>query len=144
MDHLPIFLDIRGKTVVVAGGGALAARRVERALERGRQGEAVRAKNCPRSSGPFKATMRSRFSRALPRPPTSKARSSPMAPRRISSATKRLRDLAKAAGVLANVADTMELCDFITPAILDRTPDRRRDFVLGRLADPRAHRQGGA
>jgi uroporphyrin-III C-methyltransferase/precorrin-2 dehydrogenase/sirohydrochlorin ferrochelatase len=35
---------------------------------------------------------------------------------------KRLRDLAKEAGVLANVADTMELCDFITPAILDRTP----------------------
>ena len=35
MDHLPIFLDIRGKTVVVSGGGTLAARRVERALSAG-------------------------------------------------------------------------------------------------------------
>ena len=35
MDHLPIFLDIRGKTVVIAGGGTLAARRVERALSAG-------------------------------------------------------------------------------------------------------------
>ena len=35
VDHLPIFLDIRGKTVVIAGGGTLAARRTEMALRAG-------------------------------------------------------------------------------------------------------------
>ena len=35
MDYLPIFLDIRGRKVLVDGGGTVAARRVERALSAG-------------------------------------------------------------------------------------------------------------
>ena len=35
MDHLPIFLDIRGRKVLVDGGGTAAARRAERALDCG-------------------------------------------------------------------------------------------------------------
>ena len=35
MDHLPIFLDVKDKKVIVDGGGTLAARRVERALDAG-------------------------------------------------------------------------------------------------------------
>ena len=35
---------------------------------------------------------------------------------------QRVYEMAKAAGALVNVADTTPLCDFITPAILDRAP----------------------
>ena len=35
---------------------------------------------------------------------------------------KRIFDMARAAGVLVNVPDKLELCDFIMPAILDRSP----------------------
>ena len=35
MDFLPVFLDLRGKTVLIDGGGTGAARRAERALAAG-------------------------------------------------------------------------------------------------------------
>ncbi len=35
---------------------------------------------------------------------------------------RQLHDLATAAGILVNISDTTELCDFIMPAIVDRSP----------------------
>ncbi len=121
MDHLPIFLDIRGKTVVVTGGGTLAARRVERALSAGASVK-VFAQELSEEMRPFTASPKVEiFAR---RPELDDVRGAILAygAEENFANDKRLRDLAKEAGVLANVADTMELCDFITPAILDRTP----------------------
>lgn len=121
MDHLPIFLDIRGKIVIVTGGSTLAARRVERALSAGAQVKVF----AEELSDEFRPFLDNRavtiFSR---RPELDDLKGAILAygAEENFENDKRLRDLAKAAGVLANVADTMELCDFITPAILDRTP----------------------
>ena len=121
MDHLPIFLDIRGKTVVITGGGALAARRVERALSAG-----ARVKLFARElSEEFRIFQGNDAFAVFARDPEAADLQGAIlayGAEEDFERDKALRDLAKAAGVLANVADTMELCDFITPAILDRTP----------------------
>jgi uroporphyrin-III C-methyltransferase/precorrin-2 dehydrogenase/sirohydrochlorin ferrochelatase len=121
VDHLPIFLDIRGKTVVVTGGGALAARRVERAL-----GAGARVKLFAHVlSEEFRSLQGNDAFGVFTRDPElADLQGAILAygAEEDFERDKRLRDLAKAAGVLVNVADTMELCDFITPAILDRSP----------------------
>ena len=121
MDHLPIFLDVRAKSVVVAGGGALAARRVERALNAGALVKLF-AEELSEEFRPFQGNdALTIFARALDASDLEGAilaygaEENPLR-------DKRVYDLAKAANVLVNVADTVELCDFITPAILDRSP----------------------
>jgi uroporphyrin-III C-methyltransferase/precorrin-2 dehydrogenase/sirohydrochlorin ferrochelatase len=121
LDHLPIFLDIRGKTVVVSGGGTLAARRVERALSAGAQVK-VFAGELSEEFRPFLENEAvSIFRRRVEQDDLTGAILAYGAEEDLEN-DKRLHALAKRAGVLTNVADTMELCDFITPAILDRTP----------------------
>ena len=121
MDHLPIFLDIRGKTVVVTGGGALAARRVERALSAGALVK-LYAKELSEEFRIFQENDAFTFFARDPEAADLQGAILAYGAEEDFERDKRLRDLAKAAGVLANVADTMELCDFITPAILDRSP----------------------
>lgn len=121
MDHLPIFLDVRGKTVVVAGGGALAARRVERALSAGARVKLF-AEELSGEFQPFRANDAVVIFARAPEAADLTGAILAYGAEEDFERDKRLRDLAKAAGVLVNVADTIELCDFITPAILDRTP----------------------
>ena len=121
MDHLPIFLDIRGKTVVVTGGGALAARRVDRALSAGAKVKLF-AEDLSEEFRPLEANEALTIFARAPEAADLEGAILAYGAEENFERDKRLRDLAKAAGVLANVADTMELCDFITPAILDRTP----------------------
>jgi uroporphyrin-III C-methyltransferase/precorrin-2 dehydrogenase/sirohydrochlorin ferrochelatase len=121
VDYLPIFLDIRGKTVLISGGGTLAARRVERALGAGAR-VALFAAEPADELRPFlehaSLTLHRRGMEAADFTGAALA----YAAAEDAEEDKRVHDLAKMAGVLVNVADTMELCDFITPAILDRTP----------------------
>jgi uroporphyrin-III C-methyltransferase/precorrin-2 dehydrogenase/sirohydrochlorin ferrochelatase len=121
VDHLPIFLDIRGKTVVVFGGGTLAARRAERALSAGGRVK-VFAAELSEEFRPFLAHERLEVIARAPGAADLEGAILAYGATEDFEQDKRLRDLAHAAGVLANVADTMELCDFISPAILDRTP----------------------
>jgi uroporphyrin-III C-methyltransferase/precorrin-2 dehydrogenase/sirohydrochlorin ferrochelatase len=121
LDHLPIFLDIRGKTVVVTGGGTLAARRVERALSAGAQVKLFAA-TLADEFRPFLTNAALTIYRRAPESGDLNGAILAYGAEENFEADKRLCDLARAAGVLVNVADTMELCDFITPAIVDRTP----------------------
>lgn len=121
MEHLPIFLDIRDKVVVVAGGGTLAARRAEMALRAGARVKLF----APELSGEFHEIARhERLSHAARLPQAADLDGAVIAygAAEDDAADLRLHALAKAAGVLANVADRIELCDFISPAILDRSP----------------------
>ena len=121
MDHLPIFLDIRGKTVVVAGGGTLAARRTEMALRAG----ALVKLFAPELSDEFRdLRLNERLSHVPRWPEAGDLEDAVIAygAAEDEEADLRLHALAKQAGVLTNVADRTELCDFISPAILDRSP----------------------
>ncbi|OUS05664.1 uroporphyrinogen-III C-methyltransferase [Rhodobacterales bacterium 52_120_T64] len=121
MDHLPIFLDVKGKTVIVDGGGTIAARRVERALDAGAIVHVYAEVLCDE------------FRDLKNRPSLTHHTEAPRLPDFIGvtvayGATeneerdRHLYDMANHNHVLANIADVTEYCDFITPSIIDRSP----------------------
>ncbi|MHA1129157.1 MAG: uroporphyrinogen-III C-methyltransferase [Alphaproteobacteria bacterium] len=121
MDHLPIFLDVKGKKVIVDGGGTLAARRVERALDAGALvhvyaeelgGEFRELKNHPSLTHHTQA----------PRLPDFIGAAVAYGATEDEERDRHLYDMANHNHVLANVADVTEYCDFITPSIIDRSP----------------------
>ena len=121
MDYLPIFLDIKGKRVVVDGGETVAARRVERALSAGALVEVYN----PHLDGEFDSLKSHANLTHLTRPLTAEDLKGAVVAYGASedeARDKLLHAAAKAHGVLANVADVSEYCDFITPSVVDRSP----------------------
>jgi len=121
MDYLPVFLDVSGKSVLVVGGGTAAARKAELAL---RAGAHVRVL-APDLSGDFREIREhERLSHIA----------DPLAAAHLEGCIvaygaaedddldARLHELAKQAGILVNVPDKQQYCDFITPSIVDRSP----------------------
>ena len=121
MDHLPIFLDVKGKKILVDGGNTAAARRVERALSAGAHVHVF----CPNMSDEFR-TLRDhpRVTHHLRAPGPEDLIDCVVAygASEIEERDKQLYDMAKEAKVLVNVADVTKYCDFITPSIVDRSP----------------------
>lgn len=121
MDFLPIFLDIRGKKIVVDGGTTVAARRVERALLAGADVEIFDAN----PGNEVTALMGHKNLTHHARPITIADMTGAVVAYGASEDPTRdalLHKGAKAAGVLVNVADVAEYCDFITPSVVDRSP----------------------
>ena len=123
MEHLPIFLTVKGKTVVVDGGGTVAVRRVERALSAGANviscdpapEDELQAliDRCPDGLTSFKrAAAREDVQTAIVVYGASEDRERDQSLRAWSDEFK----------VLCNVADVPDICDFITPSIVDRSP----------------------
>ncbi len=121
MDHLPIFLDVRGRKIIVDGGSSMAARRVERALQAGADVHVF----APALDGEFR-TLRDH-------PNLTHHARAPELPDFVGAAVaygasddpvrdRALYEMADHNHVLANVADVTEYCDFITPSIIDRAP----------------------
>jgi len=121
MDHLPIFLDVKDKKVLVDGGNTAAARRVERALSAGANVHVF----CPNMSDEFR-TLRDHpnVTHHLRAPEPADVADCVVAygASEIEERDKRLYEMATAAKVLVNVADVTKYCDFITPSIVDRSP----------------------
>ncbi len=121
MDYLPIFLDIKGQRVLVDGGETVAARRAERALE---AGALVEIYNDSLSDEFRRCLANSRFThhaRALKEADFSDAAIAYGASED-SDRDAFLHTAARRNGVLANVADVADYCDFITPSVVDRSP----------------------
>ena len=121
MRHLPIFLELNGKASVVVGGGAVAARRAEHLIRAGARVTAF----APALSDEFRELRESPGFRHEARDPEPGDFASAALcfvavedERRAAGAYA----AAKGAGVLINVADRPEICDFIMPSIVDRAP----------------------
>ncbi len=121
MDHLPVFLDIKGRKVIVDGGGSIAARRAERALQ---AGALVHV---------FAPVLDDEFREIRENPRLTHHARAPELPDFVGAAVaygatenpdrdRALYEMANHHHVLANVADVTEYCDFITPSIIDRSP----------------------
>ncbi len=121
MEYLPIFLDIKGKRIIVDGGDTVAARRVERALSAGAMvevfdpepGDELRA-----LFGHENLTHHSRVPNAEDFQGCFIAYGASEEPER----DQLLAEAGRAAGALINVADVRRYCDFITPSVVERTP----------------------
>lgn len=121
MDYLPIFLDVEQKRVAVVGGGTAGARKADMAL---RAGAHVWI---------YAETLGEDFRQIADHERLTHVRRAPSA-RDLAgcavvystlddaAANKAVFDTAKKVGALVNVADEPELCDFIMPSVVDRSP----------------------
>lgn len=121
MDYLPIFLDIRGKKVIVDGGITVAARRIERALSAG----AIVHHFDPDPGEEVRALLDHENLIHHPRVPVEEDFEGCLVAWGASEEADRdnlLYAAAKKHGALANVADEKDYCDFITPSVVERDP----------------------
>jgi uroporphyrin-III C-methyltransferase/precorrin-2 dehydrogenase/sirohydrochlorin ferrochelatase len=121
MEHLPIFLDVRGKRTVIVGNGVSAARKADLLLRAGSDLTIVApelGEELSQLAGTFSFNHRATALKAedLSGCVIAFGCSSD------DSVIKNLRKLAAAAGVMLNVSDNSEQCDFIMPAVVDRSP----------------------
>lgn len=123
MDHLPVFLTVEDRVVVVDGGGTVAARRVERALSAGAR--VIACDPAPEEelqtlidAGHENLVFRARVAdREDLREAVVVYGAS-----EVEQRDEHVREWADEFGVLCNIADAPEMCDFITPSIVDRSP----------------------
>lgn len=121
MDFLPIFLDLKQRPCAVIGGGEVASRKVSLLLGAGAQvtiyapilSESLRrwaAEGKVRHmAGEFRAEMLQGCALAI-------------AATDDRSVNRQVSEAAKARGIPINVVDQPDLCTFIMPSIIDRSP----------------------
>ena len=121
MEQLPVFFQLKGEKVAVTGGGAVAARRAELALNAGAR---VLVFTAALSEDFREIRDHSDFKHIPARPTVEDLKGCKL----FFCAAESLEDgkafwkLAHEARVPINVADEPELCDFIMPSIIDRGP----------------------
>ena len=121
MEHLPIFLDLNGKRTVIVGGGVIAARKADLLLRAGSEVTIV----TPELGDELKMLKETQaFNHKAGRLTAEDLNGCVVAFGTAEDDTlnDELCELAATAGVLVNVSDKTESCDFIMPAIVDRTP----------------------
>ncbi len=121
MDHLPISFDVKGKKAVIVGGGLSAARRSDMILKAGGHAHVF----WDVLSGEFQEIRKhERFTHEQRQPESADVEDAVLAfgASEDKAADGHLLSLAKQHRVPINVTDTPDLCDFIIPSILDRSP----------------------
>ena len=121
MDYLPVFLDLRGRTVLVVGGGTVALRKAGLLAAAGARLRVV----APRILPALEELVHAREGELIHAPFEAMYLESAVLV--VCAVGERLVDVAvkRAAAQLripVNIADVPELCDFILPAIVDRSP----------------------
>ncbi len=121
MDFFPIFLDIRSKTCLVVGGGAVAERKTALLLKSGADVLLVAPKLTHdltpwRDMGQFTHLARDFDERDI------EARHLIIAATDNPELNARIAELANLRRIPVNVVDQPALCSFIVPSIIDRSP----------------------
>ncbi len=121
MDHLPVFLEVTGRKIVVDGGETIAARRVERALSAGANVVSFDPKPGDELKALFGHENLTHHAR-IPEKADFEGCLVAYGASEDAARDKLLVDSAREAGALCNVADVPEYCDFITPSVVERDP----------------------
>jgi len=121
MSLYPIFVDLRGRPVLVVGGGQVAARKVERLLVAGAKVRLVAPAQCNellqrQARGEIEVLATAFTPEALHNQILVVAATSDLAVNRAVAAA------AAARGMLVNVVDDPQLSSFQVPAVIDRGP----------------------
>ena len=121
MEHLPIFLDLNGKRTLIVGGGVIAARKADLLLRAGSEVTIV-APELGDELILLKETHA--FNHKAGRLTAEDLNGCVVAFGTAEEDTlnDELCELAATAGILVNVSDKTESCDFIMPAVVDRSP----------------------
>jgi len=121
MDHLPVFLNVKGQRALVVGSGTLAARKADLLVRAGCDLTVL----APTPSDDLARLMQKhQVKHKTSDLSTDDLNGCVIAFGASSDAAinRKLHDLATAAGVPVNISDDPELCDFIMPAVVDRSP----------------------
>ena len=121
MDHLPIFLNVKGQRALVVGGGTSAARRADLLARAGSDLTVLTPEmndDLARVVAEFEITHKTNELSADDVKGCLVVFGASTDP----AINEKVHELAAAAGILVNISDTTDLCDFIMPAIVDRSP----------------------
>lgn len=121
MQHFPIFLDLAGRRVVLAGNGEVALAKLRLLAKTIARIDLFAPEAEPAltaAATDLGAVLHPRW----PEPADLTGAALAYAAADDAALDARLARLAHAAGVLVNVVDNLEASDFITPAIVDRDP----------------------
>jgi uroporphyrin-III C-methyltransferase/precorrin-2 dehydrogenase/sirohydrochlorin ferrochelatase len=121
MDYLPVFVDLREHLVVVVGGGAVAARKVEQLLKAHARVRVV-APELGAELAAFRDHARIEYRPLLFSPPQLDGARLVVAATSDADVNVAVARAARERGILANVVDDGANSDFIFPAIIDRSP----------------------
>jgi uroporphyrin-III C-methyltransferase/precorrin-2 dehydrogenase/sirohydrochlorin ferrochelatase len=118
MDYLPVFHKINGKQCLVVGGGSVGTRKAGVLLEAGAKVRVV----APEIDDELKAQPNVEAVLARFEAKYLDGVSLIIAATNDRAVNKQVSELAQARNIPVNVVDDPELCSFIMPAILDRSP----------------------
>jgi uroporphyrin-III C-methyltransferase/precorrin-2 dehydrogenase/sirohydrochlorin ferrochelatase len=121
MNHLPLFLEIKDRPVLVVGGGEVAARKAGAVLRAGGRITAVAIKAGPAFKELAKQDGVDLQEREF-HPDDLDGPALVFVATGDEDLNKRVSALARDAGIPVNVADRFALCTFIMPAVIDRSP----------------------
>ena len=121
MDYLPIFLKLQGQPAVVIGGGEVAARKVALLREAGARVTVVAPELCETLA---ELAVKGDLAHRAERYHAGVLRDAVLAIAATDDreVNKQVSDDARAQRLPVNVVDDPELCSFILPAIVDRSP----------------------
>ncbi|MFO0447815.1 MAG: siroheme synthase CysG [Pseudomonadota bacterium] len=121
MRYFPLFLDLRGRTVVIVGGGTIAERKLDLVREAGPRLVVVAPHVTPRLARLAANGALEHRARAFEPADLDGARFV-IAATDDRDVNRTVADAAEARGIPANVVDDLELATAILPAVVDRSP----------------------
>ncbi len=121
MNFLPIFLDLKNRPCAVIGGGEVASRKLTLLLEAGAQ-VTVYAPTAGETVRRWAADGKVRHVAQEFRPEMLDGCALIIAATDDKSVNRQVSDAAKARNIPVNVVDQPDLCTFIMPSIIDRSP----------------------
>lgn len=121
MRHFPIFLDLRGRRVVLAGGGEAALAKLRLILKSEARVSVFTTAPAPEIEA-WDAAGKLRLVRRAFGPGDALCAALAYAANEDDAEDARVARLARADGALVNIVDNLEGSAFITPAIVDRDP----------------------
>jgi len=121
MKHLPIFIDIQDRLVLVVGGGETAARRAEAALKAGARVRLAAAEICPALEDVI-AYRGVKHRRRDFQAGDLEGVTLVFAATGDRALDERISMLARDVAIPVNVADRLDISSFVMPAIVDRSP----------------------
>jgi len=121
MDFLPLFIDVRDRPCIVVGGGDVAARKVRLLLQAGAAVTVVAPQLDPEIEAAAQAGIIVHQARGYHAGDLQEARLA-IAATDDATVNRQVAADADALGIPVNVVDQPELCTFIVPSIIDRSP----------------------
>lgn len=117
MDFFPIFLNLKGKPCLVVGGGEVAVRKVSILLQSGAKVTVVSPELCGELKKLHITHLQEKFSESR-----LEGMTLVIAATDDREVNIRVSSAAKERNIPVNVVDNPELCSFVMPSILDRSP----------------------